>query len=133
MSCSWMGMVMSSRRGSVETVPLKAPAATRSHCGKPAPNRVHQEPVAPLALLFPAQPPAVARLLAPPLAVLAGGEVTALDGAFFRVAPRPLQEQLQPLAAAEPADGTTCPRHSFSPPLRPAGASAGGSRCAGSA
>ena len=60
-------------------------------------------------------------------AVLARRVRPALDRALHRVALGALEEQLHPLAPAEPADGTGVTRH-----VRPSAAWAGGSRCAGS-
>src|SRR5262249_9917782 len=64
------------------------------------------------------------------LAVLSGRVVAALDGALVGVAALALEEQLEPLATAQPADGSRVACHVRL--LRPGAASAAGSRCAGS-
>src|SRR5262245_66660687 len=49
--------------------------------------------------------------------MLSGRVRAALDGALFREAPRPLEEQLGALAATQLADGSRIPSHSLDPPL----------------
>src|SRR5690349_4849232 len=71
-------------------------------------------------LLLLAQLDRVLRELRPRLPVLAGRVVAALDRALVRVAALPLEEELQPLAPAVPADGSGVSRHVVSsdpPPL----------------
>src|SRR5258708_22890460 len=60
----------------------------------------------------------VRRLALARLAVHAGRERAALDGAFRRVAALALEVELGALAAAEPADRAAVVRHLDAPPLR---------------
>src|SRR6202022_3808438 len=62
-------------------------------------------------LLFPELQAVAGELRLPGFAVLARGKIALLDGAFLRVAPLSLEEQLHRLAAAEPADRTNVTSH----------------------
>src|SRR5204863_4070302 len=70
-----------------------------------------KQAIHPLDLLLLPELDAVTLQLDPALPVLAGGEVALLDGALLGEAAVPLQEQLHPLPAAEPADCPSYPRH----------------------
>src|SRR5262249_888210 len=74
-----------------------------------APELALEKTVETLDLLLLAQLHAVPLQLDASLAVLPRPEVTALDGALLGLAARPLQKQLGPRAAAQPADGPPCP------------------------
>ncbi len=69
-----------------------------------------------LDLLFLAELDAVAEQLAAPAAVLPGRIVAPLNGALVLEAAVPLQEQLHPLAPAEPANRCGVSRHWSIPP-----------------
>src|SRR5712692_1348888 len=82
-----------------------------------------QESIQPARLLLGAElKSVVGRLALARLAVHAGREGAALDGALGRVAALALEVELGPLTAAEAADGAAVVRHALdSPPLgRPA-------------
>ena len=70
-----------------------------------------QHAVVMLHLLLLAQVKAVVGLLVAAILVHAGRRIATLDGTFRRVAPRPLQEQLQAVAPAEAANGSDGPSH----------------------
>src|SRR5438552_4065995 len=71
-----------------------------------------EDAVHPAQLLLLTQLDRVLGELRPPLPVLAGRVVAALDRALVGVAPLALQEQLETLAPAQPAGGLRVSRHS---------------------
>src|SRR4029077_6331958 len=84
--------------------------------------RVEQAVDAASLLLGPKLYAVVGRLALARLAMHAGREGAALDGALGRVAALALEVQLRALAAAEPAARSAVVRHLYAPPLRRAAA-----------
>src|SRR5262249_36974111 len=101
-----------------EVLPRHAPLALR--LGEVAPELPLEEPVDTFGLLLLAELLAIGRLLGSAQPMLPRRVVAALDRALAREAARALQEQLQALPPAQPADRVVVPCQLLSSSLHPA-------------